>query len=1359
MKKVIKKGKAKNRKAKKVIKKAHGKKRFAIKNQYEGKTVTQVWNAWNETQRLSFLSAYAAYIFDVVDNNITTEQTDKLIEYSTYSFDKLPKKVKDVAAIHVFTGEFEKGGKTPHHHHSEETAYSVIIFFDKENLSWTTKKIEEILGVSISDPSMFVVEDDRIGIFGINKKEEQLLWDELSESDKVNDMQSQDYEIEVDEEEFCEGGHIYMEGGTLERLKHTVEKRDFGYNLPHLNNAMYNTGSKAVLFIENLAKDGIPLSAIGTTDWNSAPIKVYVTIPYGRKNGGKSKAFKRFSELDFKNALKFWNTSEAVFEHGGKIKNQYAGKTAKEVWGEWTHDQRYHFIKDHRQEIPELKHGSFEENVNTLSKEDIFTLPLSVNNALFSHIEEGQYKHGGSIPNNYAGKTAKEVWEAWDEDQRLHFLLDHSDDIFGMSLQEESAFGENYDKRHKYKKLPFDQLSTSVWDALQTHIEMGQYKHGGSIPNNYAGRTAEDIWDSWRRTQRYHFLEDHSIHYGIASEEWTKYDKTEYKELPRLIQSAVQDHKDQGQYAGGGVFGDYAIVSRTKDNYLFVLTRPVTKKWAEENFKLFTDNLGNGEVGEIMKVDDIRQHKKVVGLEYLEKDGQYAGGGTTKSDYWIAGSIEHKGSLRRKAKEMGLIKGDEKLTFEDLDKLEALGGVWGYRAREARNLMHTRHTGRHKAKGKTIKRKRGGSFEKFRVGQSVIIKSDNDNENYEKYRGKELVITHKATSEYEHQGYDSAMQGEGLYDLQVRKTGEDVPFSLYDYEIEKYAKGGKLELTTEDAIREAEAMGVDFDKSYHEQTHGNELAELAKKYGYRKSKSSPMSTSRAFFEYLEKYKSQHGKHKHEHGGIVGEKIILSSPAHATEGDKNDYRFILLVAEPKLKSVLKVERNFRKEGKWDGTPGQWYIGTLANAEGYSGTGERTDVAMIDGGQNWYVTGLHDAVDEAEEILDGGTFSKGGKTNAYKIGDLVFAKNEGSRGLVGLIVSEKHGNEIDVLFRGYSGDVFEVEISELEPLLDGHLSHADNNGDISAYTSIAKKREIALNPIYQEALDQESDDIFIDDEFEGGGTTGTKAKGKIIHKRGSSTVSSDLIVAGVPHTRAHPVGYQSMPTVEDSHPLGTVYLKDGKGYVALGYDWYEFDAKYLPKLKKARYSGNYAGGGTTKSKAKGKTITKLRSIEKDTDLLASVIAEMVAERTLFKVYEATEQDKNWASLSQEEKDKFNLDYETNKELLASHLERRANHLYNVKADFRKKVQGAGNKGRDYLYMFMQHWADAWVSQKYGHATYEKYKKISKESFEKGEVFQKSKREMELMGSCSKKSLLPRPHEVFNQSQRKRIRRRIN
>ena len=91
---------------------------------------------------------------------------------------------------------------------------------------------------------------------------------------------------------------------------------------------------------------------------------------------------------------------------------------------------------------------------------------------------------------------------------------------------------------------------------------------------------------------------------------------------------------------------------------------------------------------------------------------------------------------------------------------------------------------------RAIKLAEGGGVGKpmFKIGDKVKIASDNDNENYDNFRDKVLTITHIATNEKQHEGYDSSMQGMALYDF------KDVPFSLYEYEIEpKKIKGGKME--------------------------------------------------------------------------------------------------------------------------------------------------------------------------------------------------------------------------------------------------------------------------------------------------------------------------------------------------------------------------------------------------------------------------------------------------------------------------------------------------------------------------------------------------------------------------------------
>lgn len=67
------------------------------------------------------------------------------------------------------------------------------------------------------------------------------------------------------------------------------------------------------------------------------------------------------------------------------------------------------------------------------------------------------------------------------------------------------------------------------------------------------------------------------------------------------------------------------------------------------------------------------------------------------------------------------------------------------------------------------------------IGRKAKVTSDNDN--YDSFRGKTLIITHVAYSKDEHPGYDDGLKGEALCDFKTTK-GEDVPFSLYEYEFE-----------------------------------------------------------------------------------------------------------------------------------------------------------------------------------------------------------------------------------------------------------------------------------------------------------------------------------------------------------------------------------------------------------------------------------------------------------------------------------------------------------------------------------------------------------------------------------------------
>lgn len=71
---------------------------------------------------------------------------------------------------------------------------------------------------------------------------------------------------------------------------------------------------------------------------------------------------------------------------------------------------------------------------------------------------------------------------------------------------------------------------------------------------------------------------------------------------------------------------------------------------------------------------------------------------------------------------------------------------------------------------------------KYKVGDRVMVNPDNDNDNYDDFRDKILIVTHVARNIKEHPGYDESMKGQGLYDLET-EDGEEINSSLYDYEL------------------------------------------------------------------------------------------------------------------------------------------------------------------------------------------------------------------------------------------------------------------------------------------------------------------------------------------------------------------------------------------------------------------------------------------------------------------------------------------------------------------------------------------------------------------------------------------------
>lgn len=142
--------------------------------------------------------------------------------------------------------------------------------------------------------------------------------------------------------------------------------------------------------------------------------------------------------------------------------------------------------------------------------------------------------------------------------------------------------------------------SGSPFVAQEEDIEI--YKKGGTIKNQYESLSAEQVWDSWTKKQRAHFLLDHKPEIGRVvktgnSKNFSSYSEMSWSDLEgsgfevhRVIQQVVKEHIKAGQYAKGG--NTQSKSKKMKDEYC-VLVGNVgeisceSKKEASDTYKRF----------------------------------------------------------------------------------------------------------------------------------------------------------------------------------------------------------------------------------------------------------------------------------------------------------------------------------------------------------------------------------------------------------------------------------------------------------------------------------------------------------------------------------------------------------------------------------------------------------------------------------------------------------------------------------------------------------------------------------------------------------------------------------------------------
>jgi hypothetical protein len=145
-------------------------------------------------------------------------------------------------------------------------------------------------------------------------------------------------------------------------------------------------------------------------------------------------------------------------------------------------------------------------------------------------------------------------------------------------------------------------------DASQSYVNyylgegasQGIYAKGGGIPNNYEGRTPEEIWNSLSKPQRSHFLYDHVSEIEeyknierLPSSEIIKAYNSEWSSLDKDIKNRFTNHTREGQYASGGSLGKALYVEYssyfTYNNYDEEKIMSVLESIGAKNIRLEND--------------------------------------------------------------------------------------------------------------------------------------------------------------------------------------------------------------------------------------------------------------------------------------------------------------------------------------------------------------------------------------------------------------------------------------------------------------------------------------------------------------------------------------------------------------------------------------------------------------------------------------------------------------------------------------------------------------------------------------------------------------------------------------------------
>ena len=237
------------------------------------------------------------------------------------------------------------------------------------------------------------------------------------------------------------------------------------------------------------------------------------------------------------------------------------------------HDKMYNFLEDDLQSLQNaIEEGDFEEVNRFFSYwgQHLKSLETKTNERMYNFLEDDLKKLQTAIEEGDTEEVSK-FFSYWNQHLQSLKMAD------GGQIDE--------DELHELARLVMKSIDYTVNISLDEFIDgvsmtgyqrelceyvlkmfdSHEFAKGGAIENQYEGRTAKDIWESWNDEQKIHFFTDHKQHpyYNMGDEEFVvskndreKYVNMSYDNLPKTVKLMISDHVEEGEYAKGGAISE-----------------------------------------------------------------------------------------------------------------------------------------------------------------------------------------------------------------------------------------------------------------------------------------------------------------------------------------------------------------------------------------------------------------------------------------------------------------------------------------------------------------------------------------------------------------------------------------------------------------------------------------------------------------------------------------------------------------------------------------------------------------------------------------------------------------------------------